>query len=447
MNSPLFKKLSEFKKQKRRSFSMPGHKGHINKQFINLDVTELNETADLHSDCEVVKSANNKIAKVYNTKQSFIMTSGSTTAIYAMLLSVLKPGDTILLNEDSHISVINACTVIGIKIRILEKEFNDDFLIPGKVEDISKYLLKYSDISAVLITSPNYYGVVSDTKNIYTACKKHGIPLLIDAAHGAHFFVSDKLPQCATRYADLVCHSAHKTLNALTGASYLHVCSDRVSADRVRECINMLETSSPSYPIAVSAESAVDINNKDWENIIELSNDFKKKISKLGLLCLDNDDTTRIVINFYGFNITGFKVLDELSKKYSIDAEMADMLNIVLIVTPKNTVHDFKKLYLALLDIIKNTEKAFIKPSFKPFKRDGIIDPKKAFFADKESVYLNESIGRISAKTVISYPPGTPIIITGEKITNEHIDMLLNLISSGAKVMGVKDNKIDVIME
>ena len=448
MDTPLYKRLKNYADSDRVSFSMPGHKRRTDfSELAKSDITELPATADLHAESDAVEEANSLLSKLYKSKRSFILSGGSTTAIHAMIAAAVKPGETLLVTPDCHMSVINICAVMGIKIRVADADFDGDFMIGRGINSVLKYLNNYPDIRAVLITSPTYYGVCSDIKRIAAECHAHGKALIIDEAHGAHFIASDKLPDSSSFYADLVCHSAHKTLNALTGAAYLHVNGDIIRPERVRKFINIFETSSPSYVIAASADIArAELENGGWDDIIDICGRFKERIKQLGIAPLDNDDSTRVVLSFGKYNITGYDVETVLSEKYSVDIEMADMTNIVLIATPKNTADDFEWLYAALEEIVSGiTKRETSDYEIQPMPRRGIINSQSALFSGGREVGIENASGLTSRSTVTAYPPGTPVIFAGEIITGAHIKAILELKSAGAKITGMNKNMIDTV--
>lgn len=437
MAAPLYSRLQEYAEKNRISFAMPSHKGRTDfASLCKLDVTELQKTADLHAESSAVCEANRALAKLYKADRSFILTGGSTAAVHAMIASAVTAGETILITPECHISVINICAVMGIKLRVADN-----------TAEIISCLNKFPEIRAVLVTSPNYYGVCADIRNIAGFCHAHGKPLLVDAAHGAHFIASAALPECPVKYADLVCHSAHKTLNALTGAAYLHCKSGIIDADRVRQMINVFESSSPSYVIAASADLArEELENGGWEDIISLCADFRKKVQEAGLSVLENDDITRLAISLGAFGISGFTAERLLSDEYGIDVEMADLEYIVLITSPKNTEEDFNTLYAALLDIIRlNAQEPCAKFALPKITHKGVIDPQRAMARSGVKTELIHSAGLISCATVTAYPPATPIIIAGEAITDAQINAITAITAAGAKITGIKDGLIDTV--
>lgn len=449
MNAPLYNKLIKYHNENRISFSMPGHKGRgLSPDLINCDTTELDKTANLHYESDEVIRANKLLAELYGAKRSFIMSSGSTTAVHTMITAALKPGETLLVSSDCHMSVINICAVTGVNLRVIKTHTDNEFLIPKRVEGIGEYIKKYPDIKAVFLTSPNYYGICADIKRASLECHSAGIPLLVDEAHGAHFPSSEIFPKTAVSYADLVCQSAHKTLNALTGAAFLHVNGDLISPEKVREIINIYESSSPSYAIAASADKARDeiSSANGWNRCAGLCTEFKKRAEMLGIIPLKNDDPTRLVLRIPG--CAGFKADRLLAERFGIDVEMSDLRSIVLIASPQNTESDFDKLYAALAYITENTDKE--NDNFEVTEvpeRDGLISPSRAFYARSEGVELEKSAGRVSKQTVCAYPPGIPIITAGETISQGQIEVTKRLIKAGARVTALKNDIIEAVVE
>ena len=438
MQSYIYSRLLKYHEQNRISFAMPGHKnlrGFDGVDFMKCDVTELPETADLVGGSDDVSRANDSIKQLYGTRESFILTCGSTICIKIMIASALKPGDTLLITPDCHMSVINACGVMGVNMR-MEANITDEKIT--------------HDIGAVLVTSPNYYGVTKDIASIAEVCRKKGVMLLVDEAHGAHFTGKYGLPKSAVAQgADMVCQSAHKTLNALTGGAYLHICTDKPDRERVKRNIGVFHTSSPSYPIAASAEMAASIlKDTDYSKIIDECRDFKESVvNRTAISVFNNNDPTRIVLDFSSYGIRGFDVSDILSEKYAIDVEMADLYNIVLIVTPMNTHSDFETLFSALLKITGSAKKtkATKKLPLPPVCCD-TFSPRLGMFSRREKCGILNSVGKRAADTVMMYPPGTAIVAAGQIITDDAAKYIDKLTETGADIRGINKGMINVIV-
>ncbi len=446
MSAPLYERIKSYVSQNRISFAMPGHKGGrgLENDLLSLDVTELSGTENLHCGGKYVQSAQRLLSELYGSGESFILTGGSTAAVQSMICGAVKKGGLLLASADCHKSVINACALLGIRVRVFPKEIDGEFGVPLGAKSVKEYIT--DDTDAVMVTSPNYYGVCSDIKVIAGECRDKGIPLLVDEAHGAHFVADSRFPETAVRYADAVCHSAHKTLNALTGAAYLHLNGSLINRDRTREALTMFQSSSPSYVIAASADTARGelAKGNAWSGTYDMCREFKEEIRGAGVKVFESDDVTRLVLNFSRFGMTGFEVSRALSKK-GIDVEMADLCNIVLIVTPSNTSSDLDALKKAIAQIVSaDASGADVQRVLPPPPCNQTLSPSDAFFAERVKLPLERAEGRVSCVSAAAYPPGIPVIYTGETIRREHIDYINYILSAGGEVTGLADGKITV---
>lgn len=448
MRTPIFTHLKNYHSENRISFAMPGHKNGrgLSIELLKCDVTELSKTCDLHGKSPEVSTSCELISKHYGSEKSYIVTGGSTACIQAMLSGNLGIGDTVLASADCHMSVVNTCALCGFNLRFIPKNI-DSYNVMRKLAPIEPLLEKYPDIKAVIITSPTYYGICEDIGALAKACHSKGIPLLVDEAHGAHFGACEALPKSALALgADAVCQSAHKTLNALTGAAFLHLSGEYINKSRTEAALNMFSTSSPSYVIAASAELAIAEPDfaKSWSDICKSCTELADKIRKNTKICvLPNNDPTRLVLNFSQYCIRGTEVSQILCEKYAIDVEMADRDNIVLIVTPSNTRDDLETLYNALCEITAKAAQCDVTERILPPPVNSeIIRPYEAFYGEVKEALLDESEGMICACNVCAYPPGIPVLVQGMKITKEQILYVNNLIKCNVNVTGIYNGKI-----
>ena len=416
---------------------MPGHKNGrgLSENIMDCDVTELAATEDLHSPGNVIRRSLELLRRMYGSNESFILTGGSTAGIQAMLAAALNPGDTLLSFSDCHMSVINTCALLGLRLKLFSAEYDEYGHYAGFDEAALESSL--DGASALIAVSPDYYGRSKDIKRLAAICHKRNIPFLADQAHGAHFAASDKFPPTACAIgADCTVMSAHKTLNALTGAAYLHVSGDLVDRHRLRRALGMFQTSSPSYPIAASAEAAaMTMSAEDWERTIMFCNELKKSVP---LKALENDDLTRLV--FFTGSLTGFEAEKILADKFGIDIEMADSMSVILIATPSNTEEDFRQLTDALCYIAAYGAHVSAPSAPRPLPPNGVFSPSDGFFAESEAVPLKTAAGRTAACNVASYPPGIPIICCGAPVTSQMTESIDGLIHCGAKITGLEDN-------
>lgn len=466
MNTPIYHGIKQYLSSGRTSFHMPGHKGQAIFKLANfyaLDITELPDTDDLHDPHGYIAQSEEQLTRLYQTRQSYYLLGGTSCGIHAMLASVLREGDTVVLDRSCHKSVIHALVWIGAKPVYVYPKYNHQFGFAGGIDPADvKTTLETHKAKAVLITSPTYYGSVSDIAAIAKTAHANGAVLLVDEAHGAHFPFCSALPDSAvTCGADLVVQSVHKTLGALSGGALLHVCSDSVDAAQIRNLLAMFQTSSPSYATLCALEHAVFSApqlEKRYMALLEQIEIGKKLVNETGKAYwigeeLKNScqihafDPTRIVINFSKTGLSGDQIASLLREKYKLEVELSDAHNIVCIASAYNDASDIKKLTKAVLAIVKKVQPAVNNVSIaEEIPAKICFTPREAFYREAEVVHLEQAPGRIAKNLVCKYPPGTPILAPGEKIELEHIRTITALLDSGTAVNGVtKDYQITVI--
>ena len=468
--SPLYNSIRKFSKEEHVSFYMPGHKQgsaydeDMLKDVFKLDVTELKDTDDLHNPKKAIKETLLELAKTYLAKESFLLVNGSTGGIQAMLMAACKSGDTVIIDRSCHRSVINSCAIFGVIPVFARQRIIAEFGIyaPVSADDLQDTINQHPEAKAVFITSPSYYGLCADISKIAELVHSHNMMLLVDEAHGAHFAYSDKFPKGSIiEGADMCVQSSHKTLPAPNQTAFLHVGSNRIDIDRLKQCISMLETTSPSYILMCYADLGHSLMKKNGKTVMDkLVSEvdlLKREVgSKTKLNFVDETliggsiagvDPLRLVINFSNYNITGFKAGEMLSREYKIIPEMADLYNVVCIITYGNKKEDIKKLQFALLDMVKNVGAGFHARPDEVFipnlpENNSAVNPQNAFNSDGECVLLKDSINRISKASVNVYPPGACAIALGERITEGAVDYISTMIKAGANVIGIEDWKI-----
>ena len=410
MNTPIHDFLKNFCDKKTSRFFMPGHKGTLSPH----DITEI-EGADalFLSDCIIADSEQNA-TELFGSKSTIYGAGGSTSCIGTMLLLTTQPNDTIIASRNAHVSFYNFSCLLNLNIHWVFPDYNDNLGISGQptAEQIEKALLKAPKAKAVYITSPDYMGIPADMEKIALLCNQHNVPLLVDNAHGAHlkFLSPDRHP--ISLGATLACDSAHKTLPALTGAAYLH--STRFSKVEMKQKMSMISSTSPSYLILESLDLLnVYLSNNacsDFSVLTEKRHKVIVAIEKAGFTVL-NSDISKITID----TRTVKEDVAALMRKSNIEPEYTGTWHIVLLLSPFNTDQDF----LRLISFFENTkfEKVTIgtekitipKPQTKMSMHD-------AFFANSEIIKIDKAIGRISAETISTCPPGVPIVVCGEEI-------------------------------
>lgn len=464
---PINDSIKKYVKKNRISFSMPGHKGNSvidEKDFFKLDVTELDDTDNLFSPTSYIADSQKKLSSLYKTVSSHYLLGGSTSGVYAMISLAVHEGDKIIVDRFCHKSVINAIILCGAVPVYVWPQYNYQFGVTGGIlsVEIESVIESNPDAKAVIITSPTYYGTVSDISSISNTVHKANMLLLVDEAHGAHFHINKKLPESAVGCgADMVVQSVHKTLGALSGGALLHINTDKIPSWRIEEVLSMYHTSSPSYAVLSALESAVFGAlkfKKHYERIISIIDKCRKDINSLGKAYWVGEelvggcgifamDKTRIVVNFSKLAITGYGVAKILRTKYNIEVEMADENNIVCIVTPYNKISHIKSLANAVLEI---TEKMSVSGAGKKIAEkispQISMTPRKAYFSKFDTIDMSDAAGRISHSVICKYPPGIPLIAPGEEITSSHIREITDTIEMGGTITGVMENyRINVV--
>ncbi len=412
----LYDKLKNYN---RIPFHMPGHKRNIKTLGIKLpyglDITEVEGFDNLHSPNGILLELNNKINKLYNAKQSYALVNGSTVGILAAINSIVSEGDTVLMARNCHKSVYNAVEIAKAEVEYIMPDYDDFGIFRGITAAQVESGLN-ENIKLVIITSPTYEGVESEVDAICKTAHKRNIPVLIDAAHGAHLF---------DRYhnADVVIRGLHKTLPALTQCAAANLYGDLVEHKQFEIKLSMFETSSPSYVLLASIEKCIEfIDSKKFDEYHTKLNNFYK-INLNNLKVLKYDDIGKIVI-FTGYtSISGYELADML-RDNNIEPEMAATDYVIALSSVCDSTENFNELKNVLTEIDSTLSVNDYNPntiSQLPKKKSNSFDIK-----DIESTNLFDCIGKISAEYIWAYPPGIPIIVPGEIINKEIIDYIKN---------------------
>lgn len=470
-NTPLYNTIKAYADSGSIPFHMPGHKMGMGLPFdfledmIRLDLTELPGLDNLHHPNGAIKEAQDLAAKAFGARKSYFLVNGSTCGIHAMISTICRPGDRLIISRDCHRSVIGGMMLAGASPAYILPEFSQDFGITTGVtpESVEAAMRAEPDAVGVLITRPNYYGVCSDLARISEIVHARGKLLIVDEAHGSHLCFSSELPASSMDSgADICVQSAHKTLTSLTQGAYLHVGSDAIDLDRLQYYLAMLQTSSPSYLIMASLDLAREFMQMSGKETLD------RLISKIRLLkeqarpgnieILGNEDIagfeldmTRITICFRNIGLSGYEADALLKGTYGIQAEMSDLYNVVCIATPadieKNLDYLFKSLN-GLKPYCKTKNSVVIKQSASGYLKlpVRVLTLEEAMQAKSLWVRLERAAGKISKSIVAPYPPGIPVLCPGEEITQETVEYLKTVVDSGGMVNGINENcEINVV--
>lgn len=484
----LYKKLKDYSKSDYYGFHMPGHKRNRTLTGAHLpyeiDITEIEGFDDLHHADGILKRAQERAAAVYHAGETHYLINGSTVGILSAVLGCTRRGDRILLARNCHKSVYHA---------VLMNELRPVYVYPDRWEGtelnreispagVEEMLTAYPDIRAVVITSPTYDGVVSDIKSIAGIVHKHGVPLILDEAHGAHFGFSLIFPDNGNvNGADIVIHSLHKTLPALTQTALLHMNGGLVRRERVRKYLHMLQSSSPSYVLMAGIDECVRMLEERQEEIFEqYACRLQKTRERLGslqnleLIETDRYDYSKLVIstkecikeeNGEVKKFTGKCLYNILNDKYFLQMEMASASYVIAMTSVADTGPAMERLVSALEEIDgklakngkceRNNSNRESGRQPDTAKNVQVYPPCQADLMredDPDSVHiecipLEECAGRIALEYAYAYPPGIPLAVPGEKISPGVEEQFRRYREAGIQIEGTEvPGKIEVLV-
>ena len=414
MPTPLYDALKAYAKGHPARFHMPGHKGRplpapeLARAAV-LDVTELPGTGNLYTAGAPFDEAQELWGEIFHFDVCQFLTGGSTMGVHTGLTLLAPPGSEILVDRSCHRSVWNAMALLDLHPVCLERTWLQEESMAGPIapEQVERLLTVHPEIRTVCITSPSYSGILSDVWEISEIAHRHGAKLFVDGAHGAHLpFLG--LP--AFDGADAVVVSAHKTLPAMGQSALLFV--NGIEADLVRRAASVYGSSSPSYPLMASLDTArqwlvenPSVFHETARRVIAL----REKFPSLDGLPLDPCRFTLCAKDGHG--------LKEQLEKTGIYPEMADAGHVVFICTPP----DLQKNLARLEDTLSGMRDALgAGPEIPaPSLPERVLSPREAFFAQTEVKPLSESAGELSAVQIAPYPPGVPVIAPGERISEK----------------------------
>lgn len=433
MNTPICDFVNKYAESEKARFHMPGHKG---KGFLgteHLDITEIDGADVLYNAKGIIKESQENASKLFGSEKTLYSAEGSSLSIRAMLYLALlyakqsgrKPA--IAAFRNVHKAFISASALLDIETQWIYPENQSGIISCGiSPQNVDVLLTGIEEKPAALyVTSPDYLGNVQDIAGLSEVCKKHGILLLVDNAHGAYlkFLPQDIHP--ITLGADICCDSAHKTLPVLTGGAYLHISEnapDILYAEAER-AMSLFASTSPSYLILQSLDIANKYMSDGYRKLLcktcEKTAEAKKTLSDSGY-SLIGTESLKITIQTKPYGYYGTEISDILLSK-GITCEFCDKDYIVFMISPENESY-LDRLTNALISVEKRpsiTEKPPVATA--SVKKLSI---REAMFSQSESVGAKDSLGRIFADASLGCPPAVPIIISGEKIDEKAVELL-----------------------
>ena len=473
LKMPLVEAMLKYKEENIYPFHTPGHKGgrgmesKLRKELgesVKVDVSLMSELDDIHEPETYIKEAQALAAQTYGSDACFWAVNGTSQAIHAMLMTALKPGEKVLLPRNAHRSVAGGLILGGIEATFMQPDYYEAFGINFQVQPqaVEAALDKDASIKAVLLTSPNYYGVAADVEAIAKICHERNVVLLVDEAHGPHLGFSDLLPKSALQCgADACAQSTHKIVGAMTQCSMLHVQGQHLDVTRAADVMSVLTTTSPNYLLMASLDAAraqLQVRGKEMaEDAVLAANKLRAVCSKYAGLKLLSEadcgglklDTTKVTVNFAEWGYTGIEAGD-LFRKAGVAVELVDAQNVLFLVTYADVTSDYEEALAKIDTVLKNMEankrdKAQAVEARNVPATTMAMPLREVFYGEKEALPLEESVGKICGEQVSFYPPGIPVLLPGEIITEEIIAYCKMMKALGLPVSGPADGSLKTI--
>lgn len=474
--TPLFTGLLEHAQKNPVQFHIPGHKKgqgmdpefrqFIGENALSIDLINIGPLDDLHAPHGIIKEAQNLAAEAFGADQTFFSVQGTSGAIMTMVISACHPGDKIIVPRNVHKSVLSAIIFAGAVPVFIHPEMDTTFGISHGITTsaVRTALEEHPDAKAVLVINPTYFGVVANLREIVELAHSYNIPVLVDEAHGAHIHFHPELPESAMQAgADMSATSLHKLGGSLTQSSILNVKGNLVSPSRVQAVISMLTTTSTSYILLASLDTArrqLALHGREMlTRTIQVAEAARKQINDIpGLYCMGHEilggeatyalDPTKLTIHVSDLGLSGYQVEKWLREHYQIEVEMSDLYNILCIITLGDKEQDIQILIEALKKLSNehfNNQSINKVPIHLPEIPVLSLLPRIAFYSEVERVPLKKSAGRTIAEFIMVYPPGIPILMPGEIITEENIRYIIENVESGLPVLGPEDTTLEYV--
>ena len=469
---PIYEALREYKNNRIVSFDVPGHKqgrattqltAFLGKDCMSVDVNSMKPLDNLCHPTSVIKESMELAAAAFGAAHAFFMVNGTSSAVQTMVMSVCKHADKIIMPRNVHRSAINALILSGAQPIYVDPKMNSELGISlgMTVEGVQKAIEEHPDAKAVLVNNPTYYGICSNLPEIVRIAHQAGMKVLVDEAHGTHFYFGSNLPVNAmSAGADMAAVSMHKTGGSLTQSSLL-LLGEGVNHDYVRQIINLTQTTSASYLLMSSLDIAranLAINGQMiFKKVVDIVTYAREEINRLGGYYAFADeivdgnsvyafDTTKLSIHTRNIGLAGIEVYDLLRDDFGIQIEFGDIGNILAIISVGDRHQDIERLIAALAEIKRIYQKSptglydheYIDPKVE-------LTPQAAFYAPKVSLPLERTEGCICGEFVMCYPPGIPILAPGERITKDILDYIRFAKDKGCLITGPLDVDIEYL--
>jgi arginine decarboxylase len=469
--APIYETLTNYVASGIYGFHTPGHKSGrfaapeltelVGKSGLALDLPAMTATDNTFHPTGCVREAQKLAAELFGAGETFYLTAGSTLGVATSLLAAVPPGGTVAMPRNVHRSVVAGLVLSGALPRFVPHDVLPDCGALGVTPEAAGAALDASPKpSAMLLTRPSYYGLARELTRVAEVCHARGVPLIVDEAHGGHMrFLPEGAPKSALASgADLAVQSCHKTLGSLVGSAQLHVSRNSlISPERVQHALNFLQTTSPNYLLLASLDTMRRWLWREGESLyakaVEQAKQIESTIEAMSGLSVfraatdprltnHGQDPLRLVVNVSGTGWSGYQVERHLRTQFQVEDEMADWFNVVYVLSPHDDPAATERLLAGLRSIAAapkslsrspqlagDAEEAhMLKPPILPLA----MAPRDAALAEQSVVDLKRATGRTCAEMVMFYPPGIPLLMPGEVVSKETLEVCRQLLAAGA---------------
>lgn len=439
-------------------------------ELYQRDITEIDGFDNLHQPEGILLELQEKAASLYGAEESFYLVNGSSCGVLSAVSAVLPQGGHLLMARNCHRSAYHAAYLRNLFVSYLWPDVLTHFDIFDAVtpEQVRDALEEEPDIGAVLVVSPTYEGRIADIGGIAEAAHQKGIPLIVDEAHGAHLGFSPEVHENSCRLgADIVIHSVHKTLPALTQTALLHVNGKLVDRALLKRFLHIYQSSSPSYLLMASIDNALNFMERDGEAACAAFKARYRKLLESLAVCRrlqfipfrqEKQDLGKLVISVKNTDISGRQLYDILLNKYHLQMEMAARSYVLAMFTVNDREEGYDRLRSALLEIdgqLASGSAMEPETQAKPSVDIRDLEATEGLFADvrdkrvqkrrlaaawdheAEERPLYDAVGCRAGEFLNLYPPGVPLLVPGEKITGELIQKIQDWMKLGLNLQGI----------
>ena len=480
--APLLDILQHVAQKDSAPFYVPGHKkgrGAPPKllqwwgnEVFRADLTELPQLDNLAAPEGAIAEAQALAAAAFGARRTWFLVNGSTAGIVAAILATCQSGDKIILPRNAHKSAISGLILAGAIPIFVHPTYDRNWNLPLGVSPaaVAAALEAHPDAKAVMVVSPTYQGVCSNIASIAQIAHQRQIPVIVDEAHGAHFTFHPDLPTPALEAgADVAIQSTHKVLGALTQASMLHVRGDRIDEGQLDRALQLVQSSSPSYLLMASLDAArqqmATTGRSLLSQTLQLAQKARTQLSEIPQLSIlemplsptpgfFDLDPTRLMVKVTGLGMSGYDADEVLDDRFEVTAELVERSYLGFAISLGNTTADIDRLIEGFVTLSEesaqlhsNSQNESLLDISHPETSYALppMSPREAFFAPLEQVPVSGSVGCLSGELICPYPPGIPVLMPGEEITQTAIDVLQQVRDLGGTITGCSDPNLETI--